>query len=388
MFTSGKPCENSLNASLVCKINFDGVFFMGILRTMLAIAIVVFHTHKIFGLRMTGGQVSVQTFYILSGFYMALILNEKYTGKGSYKLFMTNRLLRIYPVYWVVLALALILSLVGYYGFNQPYYLARYINYSGSLSVFSLVYFVIENLVIFGQDILLFLCIGPDGHLYFHKFPSLQPQTGFNYLLVPQAWSVSLELMFYAIAPFIVRRHWKWQLLFVVMSLGLRVCITKCFSLSHDPWTYRFFPVELAFFISGSLAYRLYKLIENRPFPNWLAYVLLGICLSFIVMYNGFVQEMEVKKWLFYGLIIVSIPFIFKVFKNNKADRAIGEFSFSLYIGHHLVVMVFHGIFFSHPKYMPYYGYSTLIASLGLSLLLNKILVQPLNRKRERRMLI
>ncbi|MCX6311853.1 MAG: acyltransferase, partial [Bacteroidetes bacterium] len=75
---------------------------MGSIRTLLALSVVVFHSYFIFGERLIGGLVAVQAFYLISGFYMAMILNEKYkAGKGSYKLFITNRFLRIYPAYWV-----------------------------------------------------------------------------------------------------------------------------------------------------------------------------------------------------------------------------------------------------------------------------------------------
>jgi peptidoglycan/LPS O-acetylase OafA/YrhL len=44
-------------------------------------------------------------------FYMALILNEKYTGPGSCRLFFTNRVLRLYPAYWRVVILSVGASL-------------------------------------------------------------------------------------------------------------------------------------------------------------------------------------------------------------------------------------------------------------------------------------
>ena len=98
---------------------------MGILRTILALAVVVYHSFKIFGLHMCGGQVAVESFYMISGFYMALILNEKYVGIGSYKKFILSRFYRIFPVYWVVLLAALLLSVIGYYIFDKPFYLSR-----------------------------------------------------------------------------------------------------------------------------------------------------------------------------------------------------------------------------------------------------------------------
>ena len=50
---------------------------MGIIRLILAIAVVIVHTEEpIFGFEFVRGLVAVQAFYIISGFYMAMILNE------------------------------------------------------------------------------------------------------------------------------------------------------------------------------------------------------------------------------------------------------------------------------------------------------------------------
>lgn len=359
---------------------------VGILRTILAIAVVVYHSYKILGLHMTGGQVSVQAFYIISGFYMALVLNEKYTGKGSYRLFVTNRLLRIYPVYWIILGLALLVSLVGYYAFGSPYYLGVYVHNKGCLSPMVLAYFAFENMVLLGQDVLLFLGID-HCQVAFSKYPFAFRQMGFHYLLVPQAWSVSLELMFYALAPFIVRRRWTLQLLMVAAGLLLRYVVSCRFYLSFDPWTYRFFPLELPFFITGSLMYVLYRQLPPLLSVRRVGYTLLIFCILFVFFYDEFAKHAGLKMWLFYLLLAFSLPFIFMAFKNSAIDRWIGELSFSLYICHHLVVMVLHGPFFGHPQYIPYYGYTVLAGSLGLAFIVNKLAVEPLNKRREKRVL-
>ena len=75
-------------------------YSMGILRVILAIAVVISHSESFLGLKFTGGLVSVQIFFIISGFYMTMILDNKYVGKGSYRLFLSNRFLRLYPIYW------------------------------------------------------------------------------------------------------------------------------------------------------------------------------------------------------------------------------------------------------------------------------------------------
>jgi hypothetical protein len=44
-------------------------------------------------------------------------------GKGSYKLFLTSRFIRIYPAYWVCLLLSLLISLCGLLFFDKQFYL-------------------------------------------------------------------------------------------------------------------------------------------------------------------------------------------------------------------------------------------------------------------------
>lgn len=366
-----------------------GVFCckMGILRTILAIAVVIYHSYTIFGLKMTGGQVAVQSFYMISGFYMALILNEKYIGKGSYKMFISNRLLRIYPAYWLILLAALLMSLIGYFSGHSAYYLSRYISNSDCLPWYTYFYFIMENVLILGQDVLLFLGIDPDCHLFFTKYPLSEKHFAFQYLLVPQAWSVSLELMFYFIAPFIVRRKMKWQVLLLIIFLAIRFYFSQVHYYSTDPWTYRFFPFELPFFIIGSLLYHWYLRIKEQNIPKYIPYGLLIGCLLFALFYNEWAKDSESKKWMFYGLIALSIPYLFKHFKDNKIDRWIGELSFSIYISHHLIVMFLHQFFFKNVKWMSYYGYTALILSFVLALMINKFVLAPIEKKRQKRII-
>src|ERR1700722_14872062 len=86
---------------------------MGLLRYYLAAAVIAWHSDGFFGFRPMPGYTAVQIFFIVSGFYMALVLNTKYTGPGSYQLFLTNRMLRIYPAYFVMLCLTFALSVVA-----------------------------------------------------------------------------------------------------------------------------------------------------------------------------------------------------------------------------------------------------------------------------------
>ncbi len=361
---------------------------MGVLRTFLAIAVVVYHSYTIFGLRLCGGQLAVEAFFMISGFYMALVLNEKYVGAGYYKKFIVSRLLRIFPVYWIVLVLALLLSVVGYYSWGNAYYLTRYINHYDCFSPLTIMFFVIENSIIIGQDMLYFLRIDAWCKPQFEYHALLFKHSANQYLFVPQAWSISLELLFYAIAPFIVTKKIRWQLIIIILLFGLKWIYAFHFNLSIDPWTYRFFPFELGFFILGSLAYQVYTIIKNTTATNNIGKVLLLICLLAIVFVAQSPLHKNITNTLFYAIIFCSIPFIFNTFKNNAIDRYIGELSFSIYISHLLIVSILHPIFFKQVLPMAYYGMATLFFSLGLALILHHWVVKPLDKWRIQRIAI
>ncbi|HAA92439.1 MAG TPA: hypothetical protein DCE33_08330 [Rhodospirillaceae bacterium] len=81
---------------------------MGILRLMLALAVLIGHSGGLHGLRMDdgisailpSGQVAVQSFYMISGFYMSLVLSSTYQGPAGTWCFWLSRYLRLAPIYF------------------------------------------------------------------------------------------------------------------------------------------------------------------------------------------------------------------------------------------------------------------------------------------------
>ena len=120
---------------------------MGAIRLLLALSVVAVHGGAIFGFSMVGGQIAVQSFYIISGFYMSLILNEKYIGvNNSYRLFLTNRLIRLYPIYWSVL-LGTIIACAGVAIVTNGHYLPKFDSYlSVKANVFTFAYLILTNI--------------------------------------------------------------------------------------------------------------------------------------------------------------------------------------------------------------------------------------------------
>src|SRR5450755_3866284 len=96
---------------------------MGLFRLALAWSVLLGHSggHGFFGLAFLDRQLAVQCFFIISGFYMALVLNEKYTGPGRYWTFVQQRFLRLYPTYLIILAVILLLDGVISLSSGVPY---------------------------------------------------------------------------------------------------------------------------------------------------------------------------------------------------------------------------------------------------------------------------
>ena len=141
---------------------------MGLLRLILAISVVLEHLDGIFGFKFTGGLVAVEVFFIISGFYMTMILDKKYIGKGSYMLFLSNRLLRLYPMFWVVLLLTIFASIISFILIDNWFILSPYIKFFDKISVKIFIFQIITNITLFGQDIVMFLGFNPEsGEMYF-----------------------------------------------------------------------------------------------------------------------------------------------------------------------------------------------------------------------------
>ena len=249
---------------------------MGILRFVLALSVVTTHCGRLFGeINFIGGQLAVQSFFIISGFYMSLVLNSKYnacSNFNNYKLFITNRLLRLYPIYWVVLLLTVL------------FFLATNYNHFLEFNIFdipSLLYILFTNIFIFFQDLVMFLGVNENsGSLYFTKdFHSTNPKL-YEFLFIQQGWSLGIELLFYLIVPFIIKKSNYFLILLITLSILLRSILIKIFGLSNDPWNYRFFPTELLFFLIGIISHRFSNKIVKIPVKPTLVLFLILILTS------------------------------------------------------------------------------------------------------------
>ena len=357
---------------------------MGLLRLLLAISVVIAHSAPIFGLKMVGGQIAVQAFYMISGFYMTLVLTEKYpSGKGSYRLFLSNRLLRLFPIYWVVLILTALLSIGLGIQSNGSFWLKfqPYINHYDSLSAFQLTVLSLSNIFLLGQDWLMFFGLNVTNGMFFFtpNFWDTDPQI-YQFFLVPQAWTIGVEITFYLIAPFLVRRN-RWVVVAVILLSFLIRILLASQGMKDDPWSYRFFPNELMFFMLGTVAYWGYKRIEKLDISPRLLFIPLLI----VIVNTLFLEQVHFpyKSVCYLAVFFLALPFIFLFSRRRRFDQEIGELSYPVYMCHMLFVMVAGK--FSFLTNIVGNGLFVTIAAIGFSIILKKFIADPVEKLRQRR---
>jgi len=320
---------------------------MGILRLCLALAVVITHSAPIFGwafTRLTGGQLAVQMFYVISGFYMALVLHRRYTGPGSYRRFVTNRFLRLYPSYAVVALLTLLVCGAVSWGSGvaiRP--LDDWLASGGSLAPQSLLAVIAANALLVGQDALMFAAVDPGtGGLYFTRDFAAEALPAYRFMLVPQAWTLGVELSFYLIAPFVVTRRASRIGVVLALGLALRWYVRASLGLVDDPWSYRFFPIELPLFLWGALAFKAYDALEARGLlPRAPGYAALAFVLSAVCLHTATPHAWQTGVLGLPMLCIAlgpALPFLFHATHDWERDRAIGELSYPVYIAHGVIV--------------------------------------------------
>jgi peptidoglycan/LPS O-acetylase OafA/YrhL len=207
---------------LVSVVHF-GALFRPYFRPGSALAI-------IFDTAMSLGEVAVDVFFVLSGFFIYGILIEK---NPDYWTFVWRRARRLYPVFLVVLCLYLVLSFLLPGESKLPP-----LNRGGLLYL--------------GANLLL--------------LPGMMRITP----IITVAWSLSYEWFFYLALPLLIAvlrlRHWsRWQRVRFFLVLPLAYYLLSVLGLAND--------IQLVFFSAGIIIWELKA--QNLPerLNPWTEYV-------------------------------------------------------------------------------------------------------------------
>ena len=341
------------------------------MRVALAMAVLLGHL-PIASYKFINAATAVQGFYIISGFYMALVLDGKYKSVG---LFYSNRLLRLMPTYFVMMAIAA----AALWGLNASATASPDIFATVFRNPTSAVVMGFENLAIVGQEMLFWVTIAPDGSLAFNPTGALPNETttlAWQALLVPQAWSLSMELMFYALAPFLVRLSWRSLAAIAAISLALRLA-GVWLPVDYGLWQGRFFPTALFLFLLGVLAHRTLPFVARLP--KAFGWLLNAAVLAMVVALPLSDVPPGMQKWIVYGAIVFVAPFLFNAFKDNAIDRWIGDLSYPLYLCHLVVI----GLVLTFEP--PFAVWIAIGGAVAVSAALLLLVDHPVDRWRQRR---
>jgi peptidoglycan/LPS O-acetylase OafA/YrhL len=283
--------------------------FLGILRLFLALSVIAGHSSStVFGFSGVGAFQAVQCFFVISGFYMAMVLNGKYRETAP-SVFYANRARRLLPTYYIGIILALAVS--------WQTVLSDFMNLSVPLRVM----FLVQNSFIFGQDLSYIIC-NPVG---------AGCASPIALTLNPPTWSIAAELVFYCVAPFLLKGIGRTFLLFsagliyhfLLNGIPFPLYTIDLFQpLTRDSLAYFLYGSSFMFFGAGALSYHLSK-------DSKLSYYFVGLPALVALSY----VNPPLPSWQLL-LFALSVPLIFQITARNRVDRFIGELSYPVYIVH------------------------------------------------------
>lgn len=277
--------------------------------------------YAIFGISMLT-RLSVEfviVFFVLSGFSIAHSLSSN----TSVKQFYLRRLIRIYPSYLVALIWAgLIFALTRYWHPNW---------YDGSMTTFSFERTVPMN-NFFEPSVIL-------RNIFY-----MTDEKG----LIAPFWSLTYEVIFYILAPFLFRRVNLYIITSVVLFLSNQFFYDFIVSLHIPRYFYNFLFLYNVYFAIGVGLYKNFEKIKTM-FGNvqkrlFLSFIVVSVILTYganIYFQVGTVYSFMASALLGIFLIIyflkyqVQIPWLINI----------GKFSYTLYIVHYPTVFLYLGIY-------------------------------------------
>jgi peptidoglycan/LPS O-acetylase OafA/YrhL len=288
---------------------------MGLLRFCLAMTVVFAHLQIIVPF---AGGYAVEIFFVISGFCMGLVLNEKYTSDNPVP-FYVARYLKLWPTYVVVLVITC---------FATPLT-------SKLRGCFPLSYFYFSTFSLVGHETLWWFKTSADGSLEIAH----NPQDFFLLLAsdthMQQMWSVGIELFFYLSAPFYARRT---TLSVALLPFAFAVHLAVNELPLDNPLRTRSGASYWWIFLIGICAYKCWRQGHQTQFwskhPISVASVSLAITALLVGM--AFVGEPFRNIRNDSALVIIAallIP-LFDLTRSSNFDRMIGEFSYPIYVAH------------------------------------------------------
>lgn len=278
------------------------------------------------------GELGVTLFFTLSGFLITyLLLAEKERFKTVFvKEFYIRRVLRIWPLYYLIIVLGLfILPHIDF--FKIPVY-TEGVHYRFGIKAF----------------------------FYFILFPNIVSNLYTYMPYIAQTWSIGIEEQFYLIWPWIVKKtNNYWQVLLTIMISLLLITNILSFFADHSTdlsqatagvkivsFAYRYMAMLRigCMAIGGMGAYCLYTLNMRILRPIYSPFTQL-ITIAIVIEMMLFGVEIPFINHEFYSLLFIIIilnlaanPTSLINFENKILDY-LGKISYSIYMWHNIAII-------------------------------------------------
>ena len=351
---------------------------MGLIRVILAYSVVLGHSASVHGYFIVPADAAVTLFFIVSGFYMAMVLAEKYTGENRLRQFYSARVLRLYPTYFISVALMIG---VEWYLHQRTHgeYTSSWQSDSAALPWSVKLPLLVPNIALVGSDLPWIFHYGPKSGLHFTLGQELKNAPDAvrlgRYLLVPPAWSIGIELWFYLLAPFFILWRTRSLVILALISLAIRLGLEW-----HVPWSsYFFFPASLCFFVWGMLMYRAYRSERYVRVATQSRALVIFVGVVAAIVFRQYIPFYRNYDWMLYILFGSALPFLFQASKDWRLDRWVGNLSYPIYLVHASILLLL------KVGWGVDAGLAAILCSTIAALVLLVAVEQPLENVRQRR---
>jgi exopolysaccharide production protein ExoZ len=268
--------------------------------------------YRLHGIRNAG----VDIFFVISGFIMAYTRRDNAAGLRDARVFITRRIERVVPLYWLWTIAVLILWIAGFIHKAHPFPGIKTI-------IASLLLWPLAN------------TIGP-----------FEP-------LLPQGWTLSFEAYFYVFFAAALMVRVPDRLMAVFLSLVFLAIFLVARNTTHDPSVlYLTGSALICEFIFGVVAAQIAKMIARMAIGTRLVYFALAAAvIAFFVIIYATSRGISIVN---YRVIIYGIPafaivlgvVIYDMAKpvTSKALLFLGDASYSIYLSHGFVAMIAAGL--------------------------------------------
>jgi peptidoglycan/LPS O-acetylase OafA/YrhL len=297
---------------------------MGAIRLFLALAVLQSHVYGHFlrpaqiyvnnslVLGVNGGY-AVAFFFIISGFLISFVLEDKYDRPGGTAAFYRARALRIYPLWWCLYLIVPFITEGGLWEFIKTHH----------------AYDLLTGFFIYGSDWL----------LSFKTYPASYTNPMPHGLEL--GWTLASEMTFYLIAPFVLRSR-VWPLVIFAGSVLLRMRLNIAFPPDSDAnlwnnWCYYFFPSTVFFFMLGHLTRQVYKNAQLSSTAGWVG---LGLAALVCLIQDAHYYFDNVDFYVAILIFAAVLPAVFEASKNNRICNFLGDLTYPLYLSHGVLIVL------------------------------------------------